>query len=144
MTSIAAAIGRVQLRKLEKLNEARRRNAEILTSILSRVEGIVPPVEKSWARHVYHQYVIRVTGSYPLTRDELLERLRRAGVGAAVHYPRAIPDQPLYRRLGIDCPQGCPEARRAAREVLSLPVHPCLSRDDVEYVARLVAGAGEA
>ncbi len=135
MTSIAAAIGRVQLRKLERLNEARRRNARMLTSMLSRVSGIVTPVEKPWALHVYHQYVVRITRDFPLSRDEVARRLRELGVGVAIHYPRAIPDQPLYRKLGIDCPKGCPEARKAAREVLSLPVHPCLTEDQVRYVA---------
>jgi perosamine synthetase len=143
MTSIAAALGRVQLRKLDSMNERRRANAQLLTSMLSKVKGIITPVEKPWARHVYHQYVVRVTGEFPLTRDELAEKLRERGVGTAVHYPRAIPDQPFYKRLGIDCPKGCPEARRAAREVLSLPVHPCLTRDQVEYVARSIVEIAE-
>nr|WP_236698182.1 DegT/DnrJ/EryC1/StrS family aminotransferase [Pyrodictium occultum] len=138
MTSIAAAIGRVQLRKLEWMNERRRENARTMTGILSRVEGVEPPVEMPWARHVYHQYVVRVTPEAPLGRDELAEELRRRGIGTAVHYPRAIPDQPLYRRLGIDCPRGCPEARRAAREVLSLPVHPGVTVDQARWIAETV------
>lgn len=138
MTSIAAAIGRVQLRKLDRLNEARRGNAELLNSMLAGIPGLRTPVEKPWARHVYHQYVVRVTGEFPLSRDELARKLREAGVGTAVHYPRTIPDQPLYQKLGIDCPKGCPEARKAAREVLSLPVHPCLTREELEYIAETI------
>ncbi|ABM81236.1 DegT/DnrJ/EryC1/StrS family aminotransferase [Hyperthermus butylicus] len=142
MTNIAAAIGRVQLRRLPQLNSRRRENAEVMTRILSRVKGIVPPIEKPWARHVYHQYVIRVTSSYPYTRDELAKLLRERGIGTAVHYPRIIPDQPLYQSLGIGCPRGCPEARRAAREVLSLPVHPHVSREQAEMIARTIAELG--
>ncbi len=145
MTSIAAAIGRVQLRRLEWMNARRRENAEEMTRILRGVEGIVPPAEMPWARHVYHQYVIRVTGGFPLSRDELARRLRERGIGTAVHYPRTVPEQPLYRRLGIGCPRGCPEAERAAREVLSLPVHPGVSREEARMIAETVAEiAGEA
>ncbi|OWJ55197.1 DegT/DnrJ/EryC1/StrS family aminotransferase [Pyrodictium delaneyi] len=138
MTSIAAAIGRVQLRKLEWMNQRRRENAETMTKILQAVKGIEPPVEKPWVRHVYHQYVIRVTDSFPLTRDQLAEKLRGHGIATAVHYPRAIPDQPLYKSLGIDCPQGCPEARRAARQVLSLPVHPAVTIEQAKTIAETV------
>ena len=80
-----------------------------------------------------------MTPDCPLPRDELAAGLREHGVQTAVHYPRAVPDQPLYRRLGIDCPRGCPEARRAAREVLSLPVHPRVSREQARAIAELVA-----
>ncbi len=138
MTSIAAAIGRVQLRRLEAMNEARRRNASILTSVLRDAPGLVTPVEKPWARHVYHQYVVRVTPEAPLTRDELAKRLAEEGIGTAVHYPRTVPEQPLYRRLGIGCPRGCPEAERAARQVLSLPVHPGVTVEEARRIAETV------
>ncbi|RUM46576.1 MAG: aminotransferase DegT [Hyperthermus sp.] len=138
MTSIAAAIGIAQLKKLDKMNEARRRNAEKLTSILNNIKGIVTPQEKPWARHVYHQYVIRVTQPYPYTRDQLAEKLAEKGIETAIHYPRTIPQQPLYKRLGIGCRNKCPNAEKAAREVLSLPVHPKLSQHDVEKVARTI------
>jgi perosamine synthetase len=138
MTNIAAALGRVQLRRLEELNRRRRENAEIMTNILKNVEGVTPPQEMPWAKHVYNQYVIRVTSEYPLSRDELREALWQHGIGTAVHYPRAIPDQPLYKKLGIDCPNGCPEARRAAREVLSLPVHPSVSLEEVRFIAETI------
>ena len=144
MTSIAAALGRVQLRRLEWLNERRRENASEMTRVLEKVPGVAPPKEMPWARHVYHQYVIRVNAEEAgVSRDELAERLRERGVGTAVHYPRVIPDQPLYRRLGIGCPGGCPEARRAAGEVLSLPVHPGVSRDQARWIAETVASVIE-
>ncbi|MEB3851982.1 MAG: DegT/DnrJ/EryC1/StrS family aminotransferase [Desulfurococcales archaeon] len=143
MTEIAAAIGRVQLRRLDEWNEARRRNASLLTRLLSSVECIVPPGERPGARHVYHQYVIRVdVDSCPhLDRDRLAEKLREAGIGTAVHYPRIIPDQPLYRRLGIGCATPCEKARKAARGVLSLPVHPLLGEPEVRRVAGAVEEA---
>ncbi len=140
MTSIAAALGRAQLRKLDSLNEARRRNAERLTRGLRGLPGIATPVEREGCRHVYHQYVVRVTGEAGVSRDELASRLASQGVGVAVHYPTIIPDQPLYRKLGIGCPD-CREARRAAGEVLSLPVHPALEPGDLDYIVAAVSRA---
>ena len=132
MTSMQAAMGLVQLSKLDRMNEVRRRNASLMTSILSGVEGVITPVERSWARHVYHQYVVRMSS---LNRDEVRSRLEEAGIETAIHYPRAIPDQPIYKKLGIDCSDGCPRAKRAAREVLSLPVHPGVSREEAVFIA---------
>ncbi len=138
MTSIQAAIGLAQLEKLEKMNEARRRNAHYLTSKLSRL-GLVTPIEKPGYRHVYHQYVVRVPPELGVTRDQLAEKLREYGIETAVHYPRALPDQPFYRALGYPPAQlVCPNAAKAAREVLSLPVHPKLTREDLDYIVECI------
>lgn len=133
MSSIAATIGRVQLTKLDSMNQKRRANAELLTKGLSNIKGIVTPIEKPGVMHVYHQYVIRVTKESGVTRDQLAKKLNEAGIGTAVHYPRIIPDQLYYKKLGITC-SSCIEARKAANEVLSLPVHPNVSKNDIEYI----------
>jgi len=138
MTNIAAALGRVQLRKLDKFNEIRRRNAELLTKGLSSIKGITPPYVDPRAKHVFHQYVIRVEDEFPLTRDELRAYLREKGIDTAIHYPRPIFQQPLYRKLGY--PQDiCPNSIDASRHVLSLPVHPLVSEDDIEYIVRVIS-----
>ncbi|MEM1509364.1 MAG: DegT/DnrJ/EryC1/StrS family aminotransferase [Thermofilaceae archaeon] len=142
MTSMQAAIGRVQLKKLDRFNEARRENARKLSEQLSKVPGIEVPYEDSRVKHVYHQYVIRVNDEYPLTRDELKEYLKGKGVGTAVHYPLTVFQQPLYRKLGY--PQDiCPNAVEAGRRVLSLPVHPALTPEDLQYISSCVAQAAE-
>ncbi len=133
MTSIAAAIGRVQLKKLEEFNEKRRRNAVELTREIKTIKGLKPPIEKPYAKHVYHQYVVWVGEEYPLTRDELRKHLLEKGIGTAVHYPRPIFQQPLYKKLGY--PQNiCPNSIEASKHVLSIPVHPALSSEDIKYV----------
>ncbi len=133
MTSIAAAIGRVQLKKLDEFNEKRRRNAVELTREIKTIKGLKPPVEKSYAKHVYHQYVVWVGEEYPLTRDELRKHLLEKGIGTAVHYPRPIFQQPLYKKLGY--PQNiCPNSIEASKHVLSIPVHPALSSEDIKYI----------
>ena len=142
ITSMQAALGLAQLEKLDKLNELRRRNARMLNEGL-RDTGLILPVEKPGYKHVYHQYVVRVDSSrVDVTRDELKKRLEMLGVETAVHYPRALPDQPFYRALGYPPAEKiCPNAAIAAEQVLSLPVHPRLSVSDIEYVISSVRRA---
>lgn len=137
MTNIAAAIGRVQLKKLDLLNEKRIKNATYLTKNLANVRGIVTPYVDPRVKHVYHQYVIRVENDFPLNRDELAARLEEKGVDVAVHYPLPVHQQPFYKRLGY--PQHiCPNAIIASRKVLSLPVHPLLTTEDLDYVVSTI------
>jgi perosamine synthetase len=129
MTDIAAAIGLVQLGKLNAYTAKRIENAEYYDTHL-KAPGIITPSVMPGARHVYHQYVIQVTEECPLNRDELIVYLREHGVGSAVHYPIALPDQPVF----ADYHASCPIARDLARNVLSLPVHPGVTTIDCERV----------
>lgn len=133
MTNIQAAIGRVQLKKLDTMNEKRVENAYYLTKHLSSIKGIIPPYVDDRVKHVFHQYVIRVSDDFPLSRDQLAEELRQRGVETAVHYPVPIHHQPLYRKLGYS-EDACPNAIEASRRVLSLPVHPLLTKEELEYI----------
>jgi len=133
LTELAAAIGLAQLPKLANWNERRRANAAWLNEHL---HGVVTPVELPGAQHVYHQYTVRVSGG---RRDALRATLREQGIEAVVYYERCLHQQPLYQELGIG--GSFPVAERAAQEVLSLPVHPGLSRGDLERIASAVNGA---
>ncbi len=140
MTNIMAAIGRVQLRRLDELNSVRNTNAEYLSKELGKINGIETPYVAPDVKHVWHQYVIRVRGDTGVSRDDLKKYLAEKGIGTAIHYPIPIHQQPLYRQLGY--PQDiCPNAIKASREVLSLPVHPLLSRDDLEYIVERIKEA---
>ena len=142
ITAIQAALGIVQLKKLNKLNEIRAKNAELLTNIISRISGLRPPKVKGPVKHVWHQYVIWVEDDFPLSRDELLVKLRKHGIETAVHYPLPIHLQPLYRSLGYP-PNICPNAIEASKHVLSLPVHPGLKPEDVEYIGEVLRKLSE-
>ena len=137
MTDIHAAIGRVQLGKLPGWNDARRRNAAFLDEHL---EGVIVPAVAATATHVYHQYTVRV----PEGRDEMVRRLREDfNVGSGVYYP--IPNHRLESLAAFAPGLDLPVTEQAAREVLSLPVHPSLSADDLERIVSAVnaiAGAG--
>jgi perosamine synthetase len=135
MTDIAAAIGIVQLKKLEKFNMRRRKNAEYYAANLT-AKGIVKPKVAENVQHVYHQYVIQVTPEFPLTRSALMDRLKAKGIGSAVHYPIPIHRQPLYAPVAD--PDPCPVATRLSGIVLSLPVHPSLDTKDLAYVCETI------
>jgi len=126
MTDLAAAIGLVQLDRLEDANARRRVNARLLNE---GCKGVVSPVERENDHHVYHQYTVRAPGH----RDQLLSHLRERGVGAVVYYPMPIHRQPVYRRLGYR--DALPVAERLSTEVLSLPVHPSLTEAELDTIA---------
>lgn len=127
MTDIHAAIGRVQLTKLAGWTAQRKANAAFLDANL---EGVVVPPVAEGAGHVYHQYTIRV----PQDRDGFAKALREDyGVGCGVYYPIPNHRLPSFAR-SLDLPQ----TEKAALEVLSLPVHPSLSQDDLDRIVSAV------
>ncbi len=129
MTDLQAAIGLAQLRKLEAWNSTRIQNASYLSEHLPA--DMAPHVGPE-RRHVYHQYTIRVRGD----RDAARARLSAAGIETAIHYPVPAHCQPLY--IGLGYRDELAEAERASQQVLSLPVHPGLTRSDLEQVANAV------
>ncbi|MEV0427359.1 DegT/DnrJ/EryC1/StrS family aminotransferase [Micromonospora sp. NPDC050495] len=138
MTDVAAAIGRVQLRQLPDWTERRRANAKYLDS---KITGMVTPPVADNARHVYHQYTVRVQGD----RDAAQRRLTELGIGNAVYYPTPIHRlKPYLTEDGQPGPWDLPETERAAAEVISLPVHPALSATDLDRIAEAANLAGAA
>jgi dTDP-4-amino-4,6-dideoxygalactose transaminase len=132
MTSIAAAIGLVQLEQLPEWVRARRENAARLSAGLADVPDLVLPETPADATHAYHQYTIR----HP-ERDDLRDRLAAADVDSAVYYPTVIPALAAYEDYAVDLPV----AERAAETVLSLPVHPGLADEEVDRVVGAVRSA---
>ncbi|MFF0467921.1 DegT/DnrJ/EryC1/StrS family aminotransferase [Micromonospora zamorensis] len=138
MTDVAAAIGRVQLRQLPDWTAQRQANAKFLDS---RITGVVTPPVADGAAHVYHQYTVRVRGD----RDAAQQRLTELGIGNAVYYPTPIHRlKPYLTEDGTPGPWELPETERAAAEVISLPVHPSLSSEELERIAEGANLAGGA
>ena len=133
MMNLQGALGLVQLRRLEEFTARRIANARFLNENI-RVNGISTPFQMNGVRHVYHQYVVRVEDEFPASRERLMEYLQAKGVGSAVHYPKAVYQQPLYRDMGYS-DVSCPVAEDVSRRVLSLPVHPALSAEELQYIA---------
>jgi perosamine synthetase len=137
MTDIGAAIGQVQLRNLIANTKKRISNAEYLTKNIVR-KGIVKPYCIPQGKHVYHQYVVRVTEECDVNREELIRQLTNAGIGTAVHYPAPVHRQPVYQKEYGDC--SLPISEQLSEEVLSLPVHPGLTRPMLKRICDAVNG----
>ncbi|HEV3001483.1 MAG TPA: DegT/DnrJ/EryC1/StrS family aminotransferase [Solirubrobacteraceae bacterium] len=132
LDELQAVVLRAKLGMLGRWNEQREAAARRYGEALRDVDGVELPVTAAGNRHVWHLYVVRVDD-----RDRVLERLRRDGVGAAVHYPVPIHRQPAFagaaRRLA--------RAERLAARVLSLPLFPGIRDDEVDYVAEALRRA---
>jgi dTDP-4-amino-4,6-dideoxygalactose transaminase len=140
LEGMQGAILRVKLRHLERWTELRRANAALYKKLLADL-GVITPVEKPYARHVYHAFAIQTPD-----RDAMADCLKSAGVQTAIHYPIPVHLQPAYRdprfREG-----DFPVAESTARRVLSLPIYPELQRSQIETVcgavrAQAAASAG--
>ena len=128
LTDIGGALGRVQLSKLEQFNEKRRRNAAFYNQELADLPFIDVPYLPPYALPVFHQYTLRVKGA----RDALLQFLRDRGIGCESYYPLPLHHQPFLQNLYSA--SSFPVAENLAREVLSLPVHPQLIREDLNTI----------
>src|SRR5690606_2308255 len=141
MTDIHAAIGRVQLTKVDAWTARRQQNAAVLNEGLAGVAGVQTPVVRDGAVHVYHQYTIRVDAA---ERDRIRQALNdEHQVGSGIYYP--IPNHRLASLTKFAPGLDLPETEKAAAEVLSLPVHPSLTTTDLERIVAAVTavvGAG--
>jgi len=129
MTNMAAAIGLVQLRKLNKANEMRRANARFYNEALE--DKVLTPYEDPRAKHVYHQYTIRVKN-----REKLIGEFRREGIGFGIYYPRGNHQQPIMQKLGFMA--RLPVTEKLCKEVISIPVHPLITEEDREKIAKVI------
>ena len=121
LSSVHAAIGLAQLKKLGEWIGARRKNAAFYCDSLNAEA----PVVDERAKHVFHQYTVKVA-----ERNNVLNELRAAGVGASVYYPR-----PLHSLRVFESNADCPVTGKLCESVLSLPVHPALSEEELREVA---------
>ena len=126
MTDIAAAIGIEQLKKLPGFNERRRENARYLNDRLAGIEGIEIPYVLPNVRHVYHQYTIKCDN-----REAIIQKLKDNDVGFGIYYPKPMH---LYSHLKQFAHDDLKISEKLADRVLSLPVHPALSHEDLETI----------
>jgi dTDP-4-amino-4,6-dideoxygalactose transaminase len=135
LDALQAAVLRVKLPRLDSWSDARAAHAAHYNQLLTDAgltEQITLPFVREGARHIYHQYVIRVTG-----RDALFEHLKEHGVGTDIYYPVPLHMQECFSDLGYHAGD-FPEAERAARETLALPVYPELTAEQQQYVVDVI------
>ncbi|HYP54350.1 MAG TPA: DegT/DnrJ/EryC1/StrS family aminotransferase, partial [Pyrinomonadaceae bacterium] len=137
MEGIQGAVLGVKLKHLDRWNELRRARAARYDELLAGA-GLVLPREMPYARHVYHLYVVQSDA-----RDALQKRLADAGVQTGIHYPVPVHLQPAYSGHGHR-PGDFPESERQAARLLSLPMFPELTDEQIEHVAAVIHDAASA
>ena len=138
MTDIQAAIGLVQLKKVEEFNKVRREYARYLSSALSRLNEIQVPVEKEGRRHCWHLYPIVInTDLLKIDRNKFVEALAAENIGTGVHFI-PIHKQPYYQRTYGYNDADFPIANEVCSSIISLPLYPKMTRADLVDVVRAV------
>jgi dTDP-4-amino-4,6-dideoxygalactose transaminase len=136
MPEMEGAVGYVQLQKLPKFLEARRKNANRLTKMLRSVRRLQLPEEPRGFRHGWYLYTVRLKHASGVERDAMVKKLRQKGIGATVYYHTPIHMMPYYKRFGE---VRLPEAEKAGEQVFSLPVHPAVTEKQIEYIGETMA-----
>ncbi len=132
MNDITASIGLVQLRKLLRTNARRRQLAERYTAALADVPWLETPVEKSYARSAWHNYVIKVAN--PGDRNPLMSHLKDRGISTGMHY---IPNHlyPLYRPSGNG---SLPVTEKVWKRLVTLPLYPDLTDEQQDHIIQSI------
>lgn len=136
LSELGAALGLVQLGRLPTNNQKRKDNAAYLSQKLCGILGIELPKVRQGCQHVFHQYTIRITEESAINRDELIAALKEKEIGHGIYYPLPIHKQPLYRKLGYN--DILPVSGKMARQVMSLPIHPGITKKDLDYISKVI------
>ncbi len=131
MDGFQGAVLSVKLKYIDQWNEARRKNAKLYSELLKDVEGIITPQEAEYAEHVYHIYAVRVENQ---NRDDFMAKLADEAVACGIHYPVPLHLQQAYESLGYK-DGDFPVAEKCCRQIVSLPMFPELTEEQIEYVA---------
>jgi dTDP-4-amino-4,6-dideoxygalactose transaminase len=137
LDTIQTGILRVKLKHLSDWNEKRRQNASLYTQFLTRNPehvtcNIITPYEPDWVKAVYHLYIIRTQ-----KRDELQKYLQEKGISTGLHYPIPLHLQKAYGGLGY-VEGDFPITEKVAREIISLPMFPDLTKKQIEYISEKI------
>jgi len=135
MTEIQAAIGLVQLKKLPGFVAKRRRNAGRLSEKLRKVKSLQLPAEPKGYKHSWYLYTVRLKNAKENRRNKIIERLKEQGVASEAYYATPIHLMPYYRKFGK---HRLPKTEKAAKQVLSLPVHPGVTPKKIDFIAETV------
>ena len=131
MTDIAAAIGLAQLKKLPDFNKARQDNAQYYVDTIKNPK-IELPITPPGMEHVFHQFTVKVKDN----RDTFINYLQHNNIGSSIFYPIPIHQQKIYQDLGFT--DSLPETVTVASQVVSLPVHPLVTQEELEYIAEII------
>jgi dTDP-4-amino-4,6-dideoxygalactose transaminase len=129
LDTLQAVVLNAKLKHLDAWNEMRAKNAAYYIQLLKPLKGVVTPIIKEGRTHVFQTFAVRVPN-----RDKVMDALKAKGVGALIHYPIPLHLQEAYAELGYK--QGdFPVAEAVASDVMSLPMFPHMTREQIEAVA---------
>jgi len=131
MTNISAAIGIEQLKKLEDFNNRRIYNASEYYKQIKNKSFIMPEITEH-SKHVFNQFTIK--SNLPI--EKVINILQDEQIGYGIYYPTIIPEQPIYKNLNLT--HRCPIAFKTSNQVLSIPVHPSLTKDEIEHITTVL------
>jgi len=134
MSEIQAAIGNVQLEKLPSFLVKRRQNAQQLTKILEKSSRLVLPWESEDRQHSWYLYTARLKNGTETERNKIVEELKKKGIGAEVYYVNPVHQMPFYRENFGSAK--LPETDKASKQVFSLPIHPGVTAEQVDYIGK--------
>lgn len=133
LDEMQAAVLAVKLPYLDENNKKRKAIADMYRNALKEIKELELPIEPENCKHVYHQFVVKVN---PGKRSALMEFLKDRGIGTAIHYPVIIPEQNGYKKVPLIC--DLMETRKINDEILSLPMYPELTDDEVEKIVSAI------
>lgn len=140
MNEVQAAFGLLQLRHIEEAVGIRQRIHDQYCADLAGIAGITIPDSVPDSTQNYSYFPILVGDAYPLSRDDLHQKLMANGIFSRRYFYPLISNFPLYRTLASSTPTNLPVATRTASQVLCLPIHPGVSHSDVEFITGLITG----
>ncbi len=133
MTEIQSAIGIIQLRKLPEFFSKRLENANRLTDILKVSKKIDLPPNPANRKPSWYLYTVRIRGVTETKRNDLIKQMREKGIGADAYYPTPVHHMPFYKNFGEF---NLPETDRAAKQVISLPIHPSVTDEQIDFIGK--------
>lgn len=135
LDSIQAAVLDIKLKHLNDYNQARRKVAHTYNEAFASVSSLITPLEVNYSTHVYHQYTLRVTNG---TRDQLADHLTSKGIPSMIYYPVPLYDQNAFKDIRGDV-DFLPVTDQLCKEVISLPIHTEMKKEDQEKVINVVS-----
>jgi dTDP-4-amino-4,6-dideoxygalactose transaminase len=138
MSEMQAAIGNVQLEKLGSFVAKRRKNAQQLTKILQKSSRLVLPFESEDQLHSWYLYTARLKDGSEAERNSLMNELKKQGVGCEAYYVNPVHQMPFYRENYGG--SRLPETEKAAKQVFSLPIHPAVTAEQIDFIGKTLLG----
>lgn len=131
LDALQAAILRVKLKYIDQWNESRINNAAKYSKALKDIKGVIIPSFSEYSKHIFHQYTLRVP-----KRDELQNFLKEKNIPSMIYYPIPLHMQPAFR--GFADKGTLPITEKFSKEVISLPMHPELLVDEIDYITNSI------